>query len=48
MPTVVREGVPLELVVLRAEHSAQTKMHLVPQHWAGPGLLGCHLLPYSP
>lgn len=37
------EGTAVEAVVLR--HGHPLTLRLVPQRWAGRGLLGCHLQP---
>ena len=38
------EGTEIEAVVLR-QGVGEVKVQLVPQQWAGRGLLGCHLQP---
>jgi 26S proteasome non-ATPase regulatory subunit 9 len=40
-----REGQEVEAVLLR--QGQQVVLRLVPQRWAGRGLLGCHLRPLA-
>ncbi|CAK9077371.1 26S proteasome non-ATPase regulatory subunit 9 (26S proteasome regulatory subunit p27) [Durusdinium trenchii] len=47
----IRELVPknvgnaISVVVLRGEPPVRTELELIPQQWAGRGLLGCHMAP---
>lgn len=41
------ENKPLLVIVLRGKDDSTVKLTLVPKKWDGPGLLGCHLMPYS-
>ncbi|CAJ1406959.1 unnamed protein product [Effrenium voratum] len=38
-------GTAINVTVLRGEPPARTELELVPQQWAGRGLLGCHMDP---
>jgi len=45
IPAVVKEGVPVQLVVRRGVDVK--RLTLIPRQWGGRGLLGCHLLPFK-
>mmetsp|Transcript_103127 Transcript_103127/g.199807 ORF Transcript_103127/g.199807 Transcript_103127/m.199807 type:complete len:224 (-) Transcript_103127:4-675(-) len=38
-------GSPIQVLVLRGQPPAQVLLQLIPNQWAGRGLLGCHLAP---
>jgi len=42
------ENLSLPISVLRGEEQQMTQLNLTPQKWGGRGLLGCHIVPYSP
>jgi len=43
------ENAVVPVWILRKENSELVvkKLHLIPQQWAGRGLLGCHLVPFK-
>jgi 26S proteasome non-ATPase regulatory subunit 9 len=47
--TKLREGQPFSILVARDPTNSNelVKLSLTPKKWNGPGLLGCHLLPWS-
>eukprot|EP01128_Nolandella_sp_AFSM9_P011204 TRINITY_DN7923_c0_g1_i1.p1 TRINITY_DN7923_c0_g1~~TRINITY_DN7923_c0_g1_i1.p1 ORF type:complete len:265 (+),score=70.65 TRINITY_DN7923_c0_g1_i1:64-795(+) len=50
IPTVVKEGMPITVRVVRPSSSSPSssevvRLSLLPRKWEGRGLLGCHLLP---